>query len=58
MTLPKTHNEQIKARYEALLGDDSKVAISSNTIPTDKRSLKQILRNVELLTKAIISYEA
>ncbi len=58
MTLPKTHTEQIKSQYEALLAEDNEVAINSDNNSTDKRSLSQILRNVKSLTKAIISHEA
>jgi hypothetical protein len=58
MILPKTHTAQIKSQYEALLAEDDEFAINHDAKTTDKRSLNQILRNVESLTKAIISYEA
>jgi hypothetical protein len=53
MTLPKNHKNQIETGYEALLVDESKVAITNTAISNNKHSLNQVLRNVELLTKAI-----
>ena len=58
MTLPKTHDQNIKTRYEGLLGENNGVSTSPGQKSNDKRSLKQILRNVELLTKAIIDRDA